>query len=82
VKQARQNLLDLAFRETYHQNQAKDYLRTVIEDSFAIEELIYDIKEAKADSRSTLNTKFHNLHMIFINDFNLFVTFYGISQNG
>ncbi len=75
VKEARNLLLSLAFEEIYLPN-AKAQLKSSIEDSLAIEESIYELRDSESHSRETLQTQYHNLHGMFENSLRMLVTFY------
>lgn len=75
TKNARENLMDLVFREDYS-IYTKDYLRFTIEHCLAIEESIQRLKNSKAHSRKTLNRQYSNLQEDFRSNFDNFVSFY------
>ena len=75
VKETRRILMDLAFKETYSEF-TKDYLKYTIENCFAIEESITELKNSQTHLRKTLNLQYSNLQRDFISNFGIFVSFY------
>lgn len=75
VKEARNLLLSLAFEETYSPN-AKAQLKNSIENSLAIEESVYELRDSHSLSREMVQTQYHNLHGMFENSLRMLVTFY------
>jgi hypothetical protein len=75
IKNVRQILMDLAFKETYSE-VTKKYLQATIEQSMLIEENIIELKNSKGYSRSTINRQYYNLHVRHIDNFRMFTSFY------
>ncbi|WP_397538552.1 hypothetical protein [Rummeliibacillus pycnus] len=75
VRENREILLDLAFRENYSP-MAKQYLKESIQFCFELEEKIQELKNSYFNSRITLKRQYRNLHGEFISSFDMFVSFY------
>lgn len=80
VGKAKSNLLILGLEEKYTEEQ-RLYLLNIIDSLDSLEETIESIMNEKWKTRSTLNIEFRNLHHAFFNCFNLFISFYQISQH-
>ncbi|QQZ09076.1 hypothetical protein [Heyndrickxia vini] len=75
VKETKDILIELAFREKYSQ-ETKEYLKMALVTCLSLENEIVELKNSKFHSRSTLNRQIRNLHMSFIRSFDMFTTFY------
>ena len=79
VSHTKNNLQTLGLEETYTEEQ-RLYLVDIIDNLDSLEETIESIMNEKWETRSTLNIEFRNLHNAFFNSFNVFISFYEISQ--
>ncbi|MFE7151684.1 hypothetical protein, partial [Heyndrickxia sporothermodurans] len=75
VKETKDILIELAFREKYSL-ETKEYLKIALLTCLSLENEIVELKNSKFHSRSTLNRQIHNLHMSFIRCFDMYATFY------
>ncbi|MCF6138812.1 hypothetical protein [Pseudalkalibacillus berkeleyi] len=75
VKEAKQILIELAFKESYDQD-SKTLLRTLLESTLYIEENILYIINSDNHSRAESKNLLGNLHMSFVANFDHLTTFY------
>ncbi|MFE6169653.1 hypothetical protein ACFVP8_17540 [Viridibacillus arvi] len=75
VKETREILLELAFRETYS-HETKDYLKASLKSCLDLEERIQYLQNSQNNSRSTLTRQFRNIQGEFISNFDLYTSFY------
>jgi hypothetical protein len=74
LKEVRKLTIELTYEESY--NDAKDFLRMMLEKNIALEEEVHVLKDSTFHSYITLSRQMGNLHMGFIQSFGLFTSFY------
>jgi hypothetical protein len=77
VKEARKVILLLPFEENYSMS-TKSYLKMLVDQTLSLEEEIHELQHSTNHSRKTLDRQLRNLHVSFISNFQLLVTFYEV----
>ncbi|TMU84244.1 hypothetical protein FGG79_15215 [Bacillus sp. BHET2] len=75
LKKERKLIIELTYEETYRQN-AKDFLRMMLENNIELEEEVHALRASPFHSYRTLNRQMGNIHMGFIQSFGFLISFY------